>query len=71
MLMDYLNAPTKRHTGLMDTKTSPIYMPSSRDPLHFQGRIQSESERMEENIPCKQESKESQSNNTDIRQNRP
>ena len=33
-------------------------MLSSRDPLHFQGHIQIESERMEENIPCKCESNE-------------
>ena len=57
-----LNAPTK--TGRMDTKTRPIYMLSSRDPLQFQGNIQIESERMEENIPCKQGSKESWSCNT-------
>ena len=29
-----------------------------KDPLHFQGHIQIDSERMKENIPCKQESKE-------------
>ena len=28
-------------------------MLSSRDPLHFQGHIQIERERTEENIPCK------------------
>ena len=32
-------------------------MLSSKDPLHFQGHIQIESERMEENIPCKREPK--------------
>ena len=31
----------------MDTKTRPIYMLSSRDPLHFKGHIQIERERME------------------------
>ena len=38
-------------------KTRPIHMLSSRDPVHFQGHIQIESERMEENILCKRESK--------------
>jgi len=28
-----LNAPTKRQTGLMDTKTRPTYMLSTRNPL--------------------------------------
>ena len=41
----------------MDTKTRPIYMLSSRDPLHFYRHIQIESERMEENISCKRGSK--------------
>ena len=58
--IDWLNGYKKR----------PIYMLSSRDPLHFQRYIKIESERMEENIPCKQESKESWSSNTHIRQNR-
>ena len=41
----------------MDTKTRPTYMLSSGDPLYFQGHKQIESERMQENISCKQESK--------------
>ena len=60
----------KKQTGWIDTKTRSIYMLSSRDPLHFQGHIQIESERMEENILCKQESKESWSSNTHNRQTR-
>ena len=59
-------------------KTRPTYMMSTRDPLQFQGHTQIESEKkkkesenMEENIPCKQKSKESWSSNTYIRQNRP
>ena len=45
-------------------------MLSSGDPLHFSGHRQIESERMEENISCKQRSKESWSSNTHIKQNR-
>ena len=41
----------------MGTKTRSVYMLSSRDPLYFQGQKQIESERMQENISCKQESK--------------
>ena len=44
----------------MDTKTRPIYMLSTRDPLQSQGHIQTESEWMEKDIPCKWKSKESQ-----------
>mgnify|MGYP003558347177 CR=1 FL=1 len=33
-------------------------MLSSRHPFHFKGHTQIENKRMEENIPCKQESKE-------------
>ena len=47
-----LNATTKRHRlAKWIQKTRPIYMLSLRDPLHFQGHIQIESEKMEENIP--------------------
>ena len=53
-----LNAPTKDIDWLNGCKNKThIYMLSSRDPLHFQGHIQTESKRMEENIPCKWESK--------------
>ena len=42
----------------MDTKTRPIiYMRSTRNPIQFQGNIQTESERMEENVLWKWESK--------------
>ena len=42
------------------------------DLLHFQGHIQTESEKTEENIPHKQGSKESwRRSNTLTRQNRP
>ena len=49
----------------MDTKTRPIYMLLSRDPLHIHTQI--ESEWMKENIPCKQESKERWSSNAHIK----
>ena len=54
----------------MDTKTRPIYMLSTRDPLQTEGHIQSESEGMEKDIPCKWKSKESWSSNSHIRQSR-
>ena len=43
----------------MDTKTRPIYMLSTRDPLQTEGHIQTESEWMEKDIQCKWKSKES------------
>ena len=66
-----LHAQTKRQR-LADwiQKQDPyILWLSSRDPLQFQRHTQIESERMEENIPCKCKSKESWSSNTHIRQN--
>ena len=36
-----------------------IYMLSTRDPLQTQGHMQTESEGMEKDIPCKWKSKES------------
>ena len=48
-----LNAPTKRQSGYMDTKTRLIYMLSGRDPLQTQGHIQTESEGMDKDILCK------------------
>ena len=38
-------------------KKRPMFMLSSRDPLHFQGHIHIESETMEENSPSKWKSK--------------
>ena len=38
-------------------KTRPIYMLFTRGPLQFLGHIQTESERIEEDIPCKWKSK--------------
>ena len=66
-----LNAPTKRHRlAELIKKTRPINMLSTRDPLQTYGYIQTESEGMEKDIPCKWKSKESWSSNTHIRQNR-
>ena len=42
----------------MDTKTRPIYMLSTRNPLKTSRHIQTENERMEKYIPCKWEAKE-------------
>ena len=51
----------------MDTKTRPIYMLSTRDPLETQGHIHTESEEMEKYIPCKWKSKESWNSYTHVR----
>ena len=55
------SAPSKIHR--MDTKTRPIYMLSTRNPLQNYRHIQTESERMKKYIPCKWEAKESWSSN--------
>ena len=62
-----LNVPTKRQTGLMDTKTRPLYMLSTRDPPQNKGHIQTESEGLEKDISCKWRPKKGRSNNTHIR----
>ena len=54
----------------MDTKPRPIYMLSTIDPLQIWGHVQTESEGMEDSIPCIWKSKESWNSNTHIRQNR-
>ena len=46
-------------------------MLSARNPPQTSRHIQTESERMEKYIPCKQEAKESWSRNPQIRKNRP
>ena len=51
---------------LMDTKTRPLHMLSTRDPPQNRGHIQTESEGLEKDIPCKQRPKESRSSNTHI-----
>ena len=68
-IMDYVLQP-KGTDWLIDTKTKPMYILSTRDPLQTQGCIQTEDEGIEkENIPRKQRSKESWNINTYIRQN--
>ena len=41
----------------MDIKRRPVHTLSTRDPLQTQGHIQTESEGMEKDIPCKWKSK--------------
>ena len=53
----------------MDTKSRPIHMLSTRDPLQTQEHRENESEEMEKVIPCKWKTKESWSSNSHIRQN--
>ena len=49
----------KTETGWMDTNKRPLYMLSTRDPPWNKGHIQTESEGLEKDIPCKQRPKES------------
>ena len=53
--MNGLNVPTKRDrlTEWIQKQDPYIYMLSTRDPLQIQGHIQTESEGMEKDIPCK------------------
>ena len=51
----------------MDTKTRPVYELPTRDPRPTNGKIQTESEGIEKDIPCKMRPKESRSHNTYIR----
>ena len=62
--------PPKDIDWLNGTKTRPICMLSTRDPLQTKGHIQTESEGMEKDIPCEWKSKESWSSNSHIRQNK-
>ena len=48
----------------LKTKTRPLYMLSTRDPLQNKGHIQTKSEGLEKNISCKRRPKESRSCNT-------
>ena len=49
-----LNAPTKRQRLTEWIKKSrPLYMLSTRDPPQNNGHIQTESEGLEKDIPCK------------------
>ena len=49
-----LNAPTKRQRlAEWIQKQDPLYMLSTRDPPQNKGHIQTESEGLEKDIPCK------------------
>ena len=50
--MGWMSQP-KTKTGWRDTKTRPLYMLSTRDPPQNKGYIQTESEGLEKDIPCK------------------
>ena len=66
-----LNAPTKRQRlAEWIQKTRPLHMLSTRDPPQNRGHIQTESEGLEKDFPCKYGPKESRSSNTYIRLNR-
>ena len=66
-----LNVPTERHRlAEWIKKTRPLHILSTRDPLETYGHIQTESEGMEKDTPCKWKSKESWSSNSHIRRNR-
>ena len=57
----------------MDAKTKPLYMLSTGDPLQNKGHIQTESEGLEKDIPCKLrpiKKKKNWSSNIHIRYNR-
>ena len=51
----------------MDTKPRSIYMLSTRDPLQTYGHIQTESEGIKKDIPCKWKSKETWNSNSRTR----
>ena len=40
-------------TGWMDTKTRPLYVLSIRDPPQNKGHLQTETEGLEKDSPCK------------------
>ena len=61
---------TKDIDSLNGYKNKNIYMLSTTDPLQAQGHIETESEWMGKDIPCKRKSKENWSSNSHIRQNR-
>ena len=62
-----LNAPTKKQRLAEWIQKHDPYMLSTRDPSQNKGHIQTESEGLEKDIPCKQRPKESSSSNTHIR----
>ena len=48
-----LNAPIKRQRLAERIQNKPLYMLSTRDPPQTKGHIQTESEGLEKDIPCK------------------
>ena len=48
-----LNAPNQNKDWLDGYKNKTLYMLSTRDPPQNKGHIQTESEGLEKNIPCK------------------
>jgi len=48
-----LNAPNQNKDWLDGYKNKTLYMLSTRDPPQNKGHIQTESEELEKNIPCK------------------
>ena len=50
----------------MDKNARPVYMLSTTDPVQTEGHMQTESEGMEKDIPCKWKSKENWSSNSHI-----
>ena len=65
-----LNAPTKRQRLAEWIQKQDPYICCLRDPPQRKGNMQTESEGLEKNIPCKQRLKESRSCYTYIRLNR-
>ena len=59
-----LSAPTKRHRLAEWMQKQDPYILSTRDLLQFLGQIESENERMKENMPHERKPKESWSSNT-------
>ena len=66
-----LNVPTKRRrlAEWIQKQDIYIYILSMTEPFQTQGNIQTESEGIKKDLPCKLESKESWLRNTHIRQN--
>ena len=63
-----LNAPTKRQRlAERIQKQDPYICCLTRDPPQSKGHIQTESEGLEKDFPCKKRPKESSSSNTHIR----
>ena len=62
-----LNAPTKTQRLAKLVQTRPLYMLSARNPPQNKGHIQTESEGLGKDFPCKKGPKERMSSNTHIR----